>query len=105
MCDEADNIVEIYRKLIIWLAQQRSEAGVTGETGETRWESDLAASRHSRPYRASRSMDADAVLASHSSGELRKEFPCEVAGIGSVADILAAKIVVEDSAVGCFVDV
>jgi hypothetical protein len=76
-----------------------------GETSETRWEPDLAASRHSLPYRVSRSMDADAVLASHSSGELRKEFPCEVGGIGSVADMLAAKIVVEDSAVGCFVDV
>ena len=42
---------------------------------------------------------------SHPSGELREEFPCEVAGIGSVGDILAAKIVVEDSAVGGFVDV
>jgi len=42
---------------------------------------------------------------SHPSGELRKELPREVAGIGWVDDILAAKIVIEDSALGCFVDV
>jgi hypothetical protein len=50
-------------------------------------------------------MDADILLVPQSSGEPRKEFPCEVAGIGSVGDILAAKIVIEDSAGGCFVDV
>ena len=44
-------------------------------------------------------------LTPHPSGELRKEFPREVAGIGSVARILAAKIVVEDSPGGRFMDV
>ena len=45
------------------------------------------------------------LLVSHPSGELRKQLPREVAGIGWVEDILAAKIVVEDSAIGGFVDV
>jgi hypothetical protein len=44
-------------------------------------------------------------LMSHPGGELRKELPCEVIGVVWVACILAAKIVVEDSAVGGFVDV
>ena len=43
-------------------------------------------------------------LVSHPRGELRKELPCEVGGVVRVADILAAKIVVEDSAIGGFVD-
>jgi hypothetical protein len=41
----------------------------------------------------------------HPSGELRKELPREVVGIGRVDGIFAAKIVVEDSAIGSFVDV
>ena len=40
----------------------------------------------------------------HPSGELRKQFPREVASIGWVDDILAAKIVVEDSAIGGHMD-
>ena len=44
-------------------------------------------------------------LVPHPSGELRKEFPREVVGIGRVDGIFAAKIVVEDSSVGGFVDV
>lgn len=42
---------------------------------------------------------------SHPSGELGKELPGEVIGIVWVTPILAAKIVVEDSSVGGFVDV
>src|SRR6266850_621377 len=53
-------------------------------------------SRLARLSRASRSRDAGILLAPHPSGELRKELPCEVAGIGWVVDILAAQIVVED---------
>ena len=45
------------------------------------------------------------LLISHPSGEPRKEFPREVVGIGRVDGIFAAKIVVEDSSVGGFVDV
>ena len=41
----------------------------------------------------------------HPSGELSKKLPREVAGIDWVDDILAAKIVVEDSAIGGFMDV
>ena len=44
-------------------------------------------------------------LVPHPSGELRKQLPRKVAGIGWVDDILAAKIVVEDSAIGGFVHV
>jgi len=59
-----------------------------------------------RPNRQNRPASFFSVpLVSHPSGELGKEFPCEVAGIGSVGDILAAKIVVEDSSGGCFVNV
>ena len=39
------------------------------------------------------------------SGELREQFSREVAGIGWVDGALAAKIVVEDSAIGGFMDV
>ena len=42
---------------------------------------------------------------SYPSGELREQFAREVAGIGWVDGALAAKIVVEDSAIGGFVDV
>lgn len=45
------------------------------------------------------------LLVSHPGGELRKQLPREVAGFGWVADIFAAKIVVENSAVDGFVDV
>ena len=50
-------------------------------------------------------MDADVQLVPQPRGELGKEFSCEVAGIGPVGAILAAKIVVEDSAGRCSVDV
>ena len=45
------------------------------------------------------------LLVPHPSGELRKQLPREVAGFGWVADIFAAKIVVENSSVDGFVDV
>jgi hypothetical protein len=44
-------------------------------------------------------------LLTHPSGELGKKLPREVVGIVRVDGILAAKIVVEDSAIGGFVDV
>ena len=44
-------------------------------------------------------------LALDSSGELGKKLPCEVAGVGRVDGVLAAEIVVEDFAVGGFMDV
>ena len=44
-------------------------------------------------------------LLAYPRGELCKEFPREVAGIGWVDGIFAAKIVIEDSAIGGFVDV
>lgn len=50
-------------------------------------------------------MDADALLVSDPSGKFRKKFTREVVGIGWVDGILAAKIVVEDSAIGGLVHV
>jgi len=44
-------------------------------------------------------------LRTHASGELREELTCEVAGIGWVDHIPAAKIIVEDTTAGGFVDV
>jgi hypothetical protein len=59
-----------------------------------------------RPNRRDRPVRFFSVLLiSHPSGELRKELPCEVVGVVLVEGILAAKIVVEDSAVCGLVDV
>ncbi len=62
--------------------------------------------RPNRPNLQDRLADFFSILlGAHPSGELGKELPREIAGIGWVDDILAAKIIVEDSAIGGFVDV
>lgn len=45
------------------------------------------------------------ILGPYPSGELHKEFPCEVADVGRVDDASAAEIVVEGSAFGGLMDV